>query len=65
MPRPDPDLTCAICGDRHEDVGIIDGEPRCFLCQPCPGCGETGGDCDPYGGPAGNSGYCHRTGRYV
>jgi predicted metal-dependent HD superfamily phosphohydrolase len=50
--------TCECCGDTHEDVGEFDGMMLCFLCQPCVECGETGGDCDPYG--VGGGGICYR-----
>lgn len=51
-------MRCECCGDEHGDVGMVNGMLLCFLCQPCPDCGETGGACDPYGGPAGNSNLC-------
>lgn len=45
------------------DVGLVDGVLLCFLCQPCPDCGESGTDCDPYSGPNGESNWCMKAQR--
>lgn len=43
---------CTCCGDTTYETDPASG--LCIVCQPCPHCGETGGDCNPHvDGPEG------------
>lgn len=40
---------CTVCGDDQMQIDEEKGSPTeglCVTCQPCPGCGLTGRDCD-------------------